>query len=352
MRGRFRVHRWRNASIPVYNAIALCWQASKAIIARRWKFIQYLCVALAFFFIGTALYANWDSLSSLKREVNYLWFTLSSSIAAIAILSLAVWWTLSVRCLQNQSAQRRLGWKHGVRIWAVAQLARYLPGGIWNYVGRAYACAQAGVSKSCTALSLAIEAVLRVQAAIIVFLTCLPLWPVSEWSDTELFLAVGLLLAGFLVLKPGILNRGINVVLQIWRRSPINMPSLKHKCVLALLTGHVLTVAVAGSAFYLMVISVYYVPISAALPMTGMLAIAVIIGFLNPLTPHGLGTREGLLILLLNYYLPLPIAIVVSLLARLWLTISELMGILVVALVFRAGENADALEHCITPRGY
>jgi hypothetical protein len=92
-------------------------------------------------------------------------------------------------------------------------------------------------------------------------------------------------------------------------------------------------VAAAGGAFYVMVISVHNVPIKAAFPMAGMLAISVISGFLNPLTPHGLGTREGLLIILLNQYLPLPVAIVVSLLARVWLTLSELVSVLLTALI-------------------
>jgi len=305
-------------------------------IKSHWRLIQVLFVGLAFLMIGLTLYANWSDLSSFDWELNYLWFIVSLLLVSVAVLSLAAWWTLSIRLLQGQLLQGQLGWRQGTRIWAFAQLAKYLPGGIWNYASRVYACDRAGVSKSHTALSLAIETVLRVQAAIIVFLASLPFWPTIEWSDTELLLVSGVLLVGFLALDPHILNRGLNLALRMWQRPPVNISSVKYWHILALLVGHVLTVAGVGGAFYLMVLSVYCVPSNAAFPMAGMLAISVISGFLNPLTPHGLGTREGLLILLLNYYLPLPAAVVISLLSRLWLTVSELVGILISALIFRA----------------
>jgi uncharacterized membrane protein YbhN (UPF0104 family) len=308
----------------------------KRVLNRHWKAIQYCFVGLVFLFIAIALVTNWKELSSFNWELNYLWFTGSLVLVSVSMLSLAVWWTLSIRLLHEP-----LGWGRGTRIWSLSQLAKYLPGGVWNYVSRAYASDKAGVSKRHTVLSLVIETVLRILAALIVFLASLPLWPRSEWSLIELLLVLGVLLLGLLVLNPSILNRGINLALRIIKRPPVDLRSLKYGHVFGLLAGHILTVVGAGIAFYLLVASVHSVSIDTAIPMAGMLAISVIVGFLNPLTPHGLGTREALLIVLLSYYLPLPAAIVVSVLARLWLTISELATVLVVTLVFRASSHAD-----------
>ena len=84
-----------------------------------------------------------------------------------------------------------------------------------------------------------------------------------------------------------------------------------------------------------MVISVHYLPVHTALPIAGMFAVSVVSGFLNPLTPQGLGTREGILVILMSSYLPLSTAIVISLLSRVWLTLSEFLGFGVVALILR-----------------
>ena len=315
----------------MHSAITNCWQVFRETLSRHWKAIQYCIVGLTFLFIGISLRANWEELSSFSWELDRVWFTASLVLVSVFVLSLAVWWTLSLRLMREP-----IGLGQGTRIWAMSQLAKYLPGGVWNYVSRVVATDRVGVSKRHSALSLLIETVLRIQAAIIVFLVSLPLWPSIELSRSELLLVVIVLLLGLIVLNPSILNRSVNLALWLLRREPVDMVSLKYHQILGLLAGHILTVLGAGAAFFVMVASVQEVTLDSAVPMVGMLSISVIVGFLNPLTPHGLGTREAMLIALLTNYLPLPNAIVVSLLARLWLTISELATVLVVTLAFRA----------------
>jgi uncharacterized membrane protein YbhN (UPF0104 family) len=60
--------------------------------------------------------------------------------------------------------------------------------------------------------------------------------------------------------------------------------------------------------------------------LVGIFAGAWVIGFLSFLAPGGLGVREGILVYLLGFYLPSHVAIVVTLLSRLWVTAAELMG--------------------------
>lgn len=313
------------------SVIANCWRGGKRLFRKHWRLVQYCFVGLVFLPIGISLYTNWRELSSFKWELDYRWLALSIPLVSASVLSLAAWWTWSVRLLQEP-----LGWRQGTRIWAVSQLAKYLPGGIWNYVSRAYASERAGVSRRHAALSLVIEVILSIQAAIIVFLASLPFWPTNECSYAELLVLVGIVMLGFIALKPSLLNGSVNLALRVLGREPVDIASLKYPQILELLTGHTLAAFGAGLAFYLMVLSVHDVPTSAAFPMAGMLAISVVAGFLNPLTPHGLGTREGLLIVLLSFYLPLPVAIVISLLSRVWLTVSELLGVLFVSIAFRA----------------
>jgi hypothetical protein len=213
----------------------------------------------------------------------------------------------------------------------LSQLAKYLPGGIWNYISRIYACDRVGLLKRSTIISLAIEAILRVQSGIIVFLLSLPFWPTKEWIQLNTFLAIATaLLVSFILLNPYSFKKALKLSSMVLHISLNDFVSLEYKYILGLLGGHILTVVSVGFAFYLMVLSVYYIPITAILPMTGMFAISVIAGFLNPLTPQGIGTREALLIVLLGYYLPVPVAIIITLLSRLWLIISEILSALIV----------------------
>lgn len=329
----------RSTPAPLASAARLIRQGYRRLrggLETYWKVIQYVFIGLAFLLIGVSLYANWRELSAHDWQLNLFWFLLSLFLVSAVVLTLPVWWTLSLRFLGD-----RLAWGQGVRIWSIAQLAKYLPGGIWNYASRLYACDRAGLSKRHVGLSLAIETILRIQAAAVAFLLSLSLWPTHEWSSSTLLAVAALLLLGCLVLYPPVLQKGMNGALRILRREPVVLRALQYRHILLLLVLHTLTVLGSGGAFYLMVRSVYSVPLRAALPMTGMLAVSVIAGFLNPLTPHGLGTREGLLILLLGSYLPAPVAIVVSLLSRMWLTLSELLSVLLVTLVFRSSFVED-----------
>jgi uncharacterized membrane protein YbhN (UPF0104 family) len=298
----------------------------KVYVRNYGRFAQFLFAGLLFFVVGEKLYSHWNDLSSYKWQLDYRWFFVSTLLVSIAILSLAAWWILSLRLLREH-----ISWKYGIKIWALSQLAKYLPGGIWNYVSRMYACDRAGLLKRSTIISLAIEAVLRVQSGIIVFLVSLPFWPTKEWFQPNAFLVLATaLLMSLLLLNPYSLKKALKLGSQVLRTPLNDFASLEYKHIIGLLGGHILTVVSVGIAFYLMIMSVYYVPITAALPVTGMLAISVIAGFLNPLTPQGFGTREALLIVLLSYYLPVPVAVVVALLSRLWLIISEVLSALVV----------------------
>jgi uncharacterized membrane protein YbhN (UPF0104 family) len=48
------------------------------------------------------------------------------------------------------------------------------------------------------------------------------------------------------------------------------------------------------------------------------------VGFLSLITPAGLGVREATMTLTLKYYVPEPVGIIATLLARIWATVVEL----------------------------
>lgn len=300
-------------------------QALSGVLEPYWKFIQWAFVGSAFLLGGIALRASWGELSTFNWRLNYPHFAASLLLVSLVVPAQAVWWTLSVRLLGEQ-----LDWNTGMRIWALAQLAKYLPGGIWNYVGRLYAANRVGVSKHSAMLSLVLETAFTLQAATMVFLGSLPFWPSAGRFHTRVPVIIAALVVGLLVVHPHILNWAMNLALRILKKPPVSIAFLSYRHILGLLVGHILTTAGAGGAFYLMIGSVCYVSLSAAVPIAGMLAISFAAGFLNPLTPHGLGTREGILAILLGYYLPMPAVIVVVLLCRVWLTLSEVLGVLAV----------------------
>ena len=100
---------------------------------------------------------------------------------------------------------------------------------------------------------------------------------------------------------------------------------------LKILAVYLLSWGLQGLAFFFLVSTVKGWSIDIAFYLIGSYIAAWLVGFLVLFAPGGLGIREGTLSFLLEFCLPLPLAIALSLLARIWITLGEL-AIAVVAL--------------------
>jgi uncharacterized membrane protein YbhN (UPF0104 family) len=94
---------------------------------------------------------------------------------------------------------------------------------------------------------------------------------------------------------------------------------------------------VGGVSFYLFVDSVFPVSLQYILFLTGALAFSSTLGLIALFAPSGLGVREGALVYLLSSIIPIPIAIIISILTRLWMTLIEtgLIGVVYLMDQFR-----------------
>jgi uncharacterized membrane protein YbhN (UPF0104 family) len=95
----------------------------------------------------------------------------------------------------------------------------------------------------------------------------------------------------------------------------------------------ILAWVVGGVGFYLFVTSLFPVPANHVLFLTASLAISSTLGLMAVFAPGGLGIREGVLVYLLSVLMPGPVAVVVSVLTRIWMTVIEMVLIGVVYLI-------------------
>lgn len=214
----------------------------------------------------------------------------------------------------------RLALRSALRIWFLSQLARYVPGNIWHLFGRAYLAREAGVRLQPVALSMVLELFQTITAALLLAALLLPLWPMPLWAQPGLLLVLpALVIYGW--------PRLLALPLQwIGRRAEAEAirEQLRRGDLLRLLPGYLLTWVCYGCGLYLLGLAVY--PLAPAL-LPGVIAsfaVAWVIGFLSLITPSGIGVREGVLALLLATMMPQPIALLLALLARVWLTVAEL----------------------------
>ncbi|MGZ3495027.1 MAG: hypothetical protein ACXWM6_10665, partial [Thermodesulfobacteriota bacterium] len=140
-------------------------------------------------------------------------------------------------------------------------------------------------------------------------------------------------LLGLAFLHPRVLQSVLNWVLMKWKREPISL-SISYLQILLVLFVCILSWMVGGIGFYLFTASVYPVSLQYLLFLTGALAASSMLGLMAIFAPSGLGVREGALVYLLSFLMATPIAVIISVLTRIWMTLIEI-GMIGVIYLFR-----------------
>ncbi len=300
------------------------------------RILGYLIMAVVFFFLGRALYHNWEQVREYNWTFNYPLLVLSLG-AVFGTLALYAWqWELTLNALGAD-----IGYGPTFRIWFIANLGRYVPGKVWQFVGWFYLCEREGVTKVQTLTSIAVNQALQNMTGLalssaILFLTQRDVTTEFVTMFTWLLVLVPL---GVVALQPPVMEWVLNRALRLLGRQPVAI-ALRRVDLVRFAGVHLLGWLAYGAAFYLFVSALHPVPLDLMPTLAGVFAGAYVIGFVSLLTPGGLGVREGALTYLLGFYLPSQVAIVVALLSRLWITAAELVGT-AIALWIRGGADTD-----------
>jgi uncharacterized membrane protein YbhN (UPF0104 family) len=127
----------------------------------------------------------------------------------------------------------------------------------------------------------------------------------------------------FIFLHPRFLQKIFNWILVQLKKETISL-SISHSNVLWILFVSVVSWLAGGIGFYLFVDSIYPVTLQSILFLTGALAISSTLGLVAIFAPSGLGVREGALVYLLSFMMATPVAAVISILTRIWMTLIEI----------------------------
>src|SRR5512133_4186836 len=124
----------------------------------RWLTVAVLAV-VAGFFVAT-LAARWNDVISLNWRLEPGLFVLATVLLALSYVLVAWLWGLAL----HRAAGTRLA--AGARIWFLSNLARYVPGNVWSYVGAVELARREGVARRTTLAVMAITQVLSVGVAL------------------------------------------------------------------------------------------------------------------------------------------------------------------------------------------
>ena len=226
------------------------------------------------------------------------------------------------------------------RIWSTSELARYLPGVIWQVVGRAYLVRPYGISGSVCSASQILELAIFLLANIILAVGCF-VWlghkmfhgVASEW----LVASMALIPVLFVLVIPRVFYRLANRVMG-WFGKPPMTKRLRFHQLCKLLIWSELGLIWQSLAIWLVVSGPLNLQFTKWWVVAGAYSLAWCAGFLAFWAPGGLGVRELVFVTAVDLALPagsrshfadpnvlLGFLAFLSVLLRLWATVGELI---------------------------
>ena len=284
--------------------------------SRLKKLLQALVILAIFGFFAYSLQASWDKLPEYEWKFNYFYLVLSG-----ALLLLMSFLTAYLYHIILKKIDIKLNLKRVIGARLISDMGRYVPGKIWLVLGRLYLFKKEGVEKSKVFLSMMIELPAMMMGGFLLFLATLIWWKdISNIMPQMMVLALLPIL--LIMMHPKFLNWIINFVLKIFKKDAVRL-SLNYFDILKITLFYGIYWIVYGLAFAMLIHSTYPLGVLQIIQIMGIFPISWIIGYLAFITPGGLGVREGVLVCLLGFIMPVPLAIIFSIASRIWITAFE-----------------------------
>jgi glycosyltransferase 2 family protein len=254
------------------------------------------------------------------------WLVAATLLAALYFAGLGGCWAALLRSMQATPGVTIF---QGARIWQISMFSRYIPGNIWHVLSRAMLADQVRASRSLVIASATIEQLLTLLGALLVAALALPQigGAVLGAAGAPMGAVIALALAaGLAAVHPRVLGSILRAIARRSRRPEIAW-IYTYQTIAGLLGLYAATSAIAGLGLVAVLFGIGSPSLSDIPFIIGSAALAWAIGYVSIVTPSGLGVREGVLTSLLALIVPLPIAVVASLLFRIASTVGELIAL-------------------------
>lgn len=283
--------------------------------------VKWIIAFAIFVFLGKMVWDHWNQVKDVPFTLQPFPFILSTLIFAFSyFIQVWAWYLITLKLGIAAS------FPETIESWFYSQLGKYLPGKVWLLLSRFYFYESKGMSRKRISVALYLEMAAVIVAAGLIFLAALILFKEMgpSYSGGPFWgLVLAFILLAFIFLHPKVLQGILNWILVQFKKEPILL-SISYSNIVWILFVCIVAWMIGGIGFYFFVDSVYPVSSNYILFLTGALAISSILGLIAIFAPGGLGVREGALVYLLSFMMATPVAVIISILTRIWMTLIEI----------------------------
>lgn len=282
------------------------------------KSARFILPALLLGFIGLNIIRNKDLVLEYWKNFD-LFFLLTSYGFMVAIFIEAG--------LNWHELIKRIGYplefKKSLYIFITSNASRYIPGSIWQYIGRVeLAKKTGGIPRKAAIISLVLEVFILTNAAFLVSFLALPYFNQEFLKNYLWILAIPLSLILF---HPPVAKSIVKLIAKVSGRNVGSISKINIQSLILVLPFFVLNFILNGIALFFLTRAIFpEVGIENVIFFSGIFAFSWAIGFLSLFAPAGLGVTDLLLAYLLSFQIPFALASIIALSYRVLLTIAEL----------------------------
>ena len=287
-----------------------------------YKIISYLIILIIFCFLSKTLFDNWQKVKDYDFSFNYFYLIISFIFVISGIIILFFIWNRILRIIEPN---KKISYFKAVQIVTYSWFGRYLPGKAWMFLGKIYLGQKQGLSKKILTISVIYEIILSVASA---FLFALIFLGASFGMERPNFYIISLVAVfiGFFFVHPKVFNFIFNFILRKFKRTEVSLSSfLTYQNIIEIVFYYFIAYTLNGTAFFFLIKSFVYLPFCDMIGIIGLFNLASVLGIIALFAPSGIGVREGVLVAFLQFYFPVGIAILISLISRIWATLSEII---------------------------
>lgn len=298
----------------------------------RMKILRGAFLIIVAIFLARYFYRNMDDILALDLTLRPLPFAVSILFYCIYKMTQASLWHY-ITCINDAS----IGYRKAVKAYLYSILGKYIPGKVFMLLARIPPYKEEGVSADKVTVCFLLENCCTILGAALLFVVSILFFPNKVLGGYK-WTAFVLIAVFFVCIHPKILNYFLALLERVSRKKMMRIP-MSYAQILKVVLLFVLNWLAYGFGFYMLVCSICPVPISKCLYVSGIYALSCIAGILAVFSPSGIGVREGILALGLGLIMDTNYAMIISIVARLWAILVELVLIGILFAADKIGRN-------------
>lgn len=268
---------------------------------------------------------NWRQVEPYILNMDVNWFVYSIIFNMAAFMFTACNWSKMVVDMDESAKMMQC-----VDVHITTVMAKYIPGGVWNIVGKAVLGVKKGINREAISSSMVLEYVFQISSSCFFLLFFLPtiLFKTQYWY-VMIFICICAVV--IVILLPWLINLCNSIIAKILKEE--KKVYMRKKFVYTMFFRYMLSWLLSGVALLCLMRSFEKITVVQGLGLVFSYPISWVAGFVSP-SPGGMGVREFMLSLLLGSSFASSIILLISLTTRIWSIVSEVLSFVCFKIIF------------------